>query len=101
MRKLFALLFLGLIYSGILKGQVVISGDFAKNPECEIKIKLVDSVSSKPLEMATVYLQPKGDTNIIYFNLTDTAGTAVLRPSAPRSCHSRQCWGQESRHRNR
>ena len=78
MRKLFALLFLGLIYSGILEGQVVISGDFAKKPECEIKIKLVDSVSNNPLEMATVYLQPKGDTNIMYFNLTDTAGTAVL-----------------------
>lgn len=61
------------------KGQViVISGDVYRNPESQVKIKLVDSLTQDPLPMATVYLQPKGDTTIMYFNLSDTSGTAVL-----------------------
>ena len=77
MRKLFALL-LGLLCTSGLWGQITFSADMLRNPESEVKIKLLDSISGEPLQMATVYLQPKGDTTIMYFNLTDTAGVAVL-----------------------
>ena len=77
MRKLFALL-LGLMCTSGLWGQITISADMLREPESEVRIKLLDSLSGEPLQMATVYLQPKGDTTIMYFNLTDTAGVAVL-----------------------
>ncbi|MBR4088193.1 MAG: carboxypeptidase regulatory-like domain-containing protein, partial [Bacteroidales bacterium] len=78
MRKLF-LLFLGLAICSVAQAQVIIlSSDTFGNPESEVKIKLVDSLTQQPLPMATVYLQPKGDTTIMYFNLSDTSGTAVL-----------------------
>ena len=77
MRKLFVLL-LGLLWTSGLWGQISISADMLRNPESEVKIKLLDSISGEPLQMATVYLQPKGDTTIMYFNLTDTSGVAVL-----------------------
>ena len=69
---------LGLLCTSGLWGQITISADMLRNPESEVKIKLLDSISGEPLQMATVYLQPKGDTTIMYFNLTDTAGVAVL-----------------------
>lgn len=78
MRKLFVLMMLGLLCTSGLWGQITISADMLRNPESEVKIKLLDSISGEPLQMATVYLQPKGDTTIMYFNLTDTAGVAVL-----------------------
>ena len=77
MRKLFALL-LGLLCTSGLWGQITISADMLRKPESEVRIKLLDSLTGEPLQMATVYLQPKGDTTIMYFNLTDTAGVAVL-----------------------
>ena len=78
MRKLF-LLFLGLAICSVAQAQVIIlSSDTFGYPESEVKIKLVDSLTQQPLPMATVYLQPKGDTTIMYFNLSDTSGTAVL-----------------------
>ncbi len=78
MRKLFALLVLGILYSSSMWGQITISADMLRKPESQVKIKLLDSLTGEPLQMATVYLQPKGDTTIMYFNLTDTAGVAVL-----------------------
>ena len=76
-RLLLAVVALGLAVAA--KAQViVISGDVYRNPESQVKIKLVDSLTQEPLPMATVYLQPKGDTTIMYFNLSDTSGTAVL-----------------------
>ncbi len=78
MRKLF-LLFLGLAICSVTQAQVIIlSSDTFGYPESQVKIKLVDSLTQQPLPMATVYLQPKGDTTIMYFNLSDTSGTAVL-----------------------
>lgn len=76
-RLLLAVVALG--FAVAAKAQViVISGDAFRNPESQVKIKLVDSLTQEPLPMATVYLQPKGDTTIMYFNLSDTSGTAVL-----------------------
>ena len=78
MRKLF-LLFLGLTICSVAQAQVIVlSSDTFGNPESQVKIKLLDSLTQQPLPMATVYLQPKGDTTIMYFNLSDTSGTAVL-----------------------
>ena len=78
MRKLFLVL-LAMAFAVVAKGQViVISGDVFSNTESQVKIRLVDSLTQDPLPMATVYLQPKGDTTIMYFNLSDTSGTAVL-----------------------
>ncbi len=78
MRKLF-LLFLGLAICSVAQAQIIVlSSDTFGNPESQVKIKLVDSLTREPLPMATVYLQPKGDTTIMYFNLSDTSGTAVL-----------------------
>ena len=77
--KRFLLWVLAVAFSMAARAQViVISGDVFRNPESQVKIKLVDSLTSEPLSMATVYLQPKGDTTIMYFNLSDTSGTAVL-----------------------
>lgn len=67
-----------LAFAFAAQAQIVISSDFIRNPESKIKIRLVDSLTNDPLVMASVYLQPKGDTNIMYFNLTDTSGLAVL-----------------------
>lgn len=78
MKRLF-LAVMAMAFALAAKGQViVISGDAFRNPESQVKIKLVDSLTQEPLPMATVYLQPKGDTTIMYFNLSDTSGTAVL-----------------------
>ena len=78
MKRLF-LAVMAMAFALAANGQViVISGDAFRNPESQVKIKLVDSLTQEPLPMATVYLQPKGDTTIMYFNLSDTSGTAVL-----------------------
>ena len=78
MKKLFPLVVLCLTMALGAKAQIVISSDFIRNSESKIKIRLVDSLTNDPLVMASVYLQPKGDTTIMYFNLTDTSGLAVL-----------------------
>lgn len=78
MKKLFLLFATALLWSVSAQAQIVLSSDFFLNPESNVKIKLLDSLSNEPLIMASVYLQPKGDTTIMYFNLTDTSGVAVL-----------------------
>ena len=60
------------------EAQIIISSETFHNVESEVNIRLIDSISQKPLHMATIYLQPKGDTTIMYFNLSDTSGTVVL-----------------------
>ena len=67
-----------LLFAFSMQAQIIISSDFLRNPDSDVRIKLLDSLTSQPLVMATVYLQPKGDTTIMYFNLTDTSGVAVL-----------------------
>lgn len=78
MKKLFSIIFISLAFAFTAHAQIVISSDFIRNPESEVKIRLLDSITNQPLVMATVFLQPKGDTTIMYFNLTDTSGTATL-----------------------
>ena len=78
MKQLFSIILLSLAFAFTAHAQIVISSDFIRNPESEVKIRLLDSITSQPLVMATVFLQPKGDTTIMYFNLTDTSGTATL-----------------------
>lgn len=78
MKKLFLCLLVGILFATGLDAQIIISADQFRNPESDVKIRLLDSLTNEPLVMATVYLQPKGDTTIMYFNLTDTSGTAVL-----------------------
>ena len=78
MKKLFLLLFVGILCATGLDAQIILSADQFHTPESDVKIRLLDSLTNEPLVMATVYLQPKGDTTIMYFNLTDTSGTAVL-----------------------
>lgn len=78
MKKLFLLLFVGILCATGLDAQIILSADQFRTPESDVKIRLLDSLTNNPLVMATVYLQPKGDTTIMYFNLTDTSGTAVL-----------------------
>ncbi len=78
MKKLLSLIVVCLTFALAAQGQIVISSDMFLNPESKIKIQLLDSLTNDPLVMASVYLQPKGDTTIMYFNLTDTSGVAVL-----------------------
>ena len=78
MKKLFSTILASLAFVFTAHSQITISADFIHNPESEVKIKLLDSITNTPIIMATVYLQPKGDTTIMYFNLTDTSGTATL-----------------------
>lgn len=79
MKKRFLLaLAIALSISLPTEAQIIISSETFHNVESEVNIRLIDSISQKPLHMATIYLQPKGDTTIMYFNLSDTSGTVVL-----------------------
>ena len=78
MKRLVILLLAMVAHLSATAQVITISSDFFKKPESEVKIKLVDSITQQPLQLATVYLQPKGDTTIMYFSLSDTSGTAVL-----------------------
>lgn len=78
MKKLFSTIMLCMACAIAAHSQITITYDMIRTPESEVRIRLVDSLNNVPLVMASVYLQPKGDTTIMYFNLTDTSGTAVL-----------------------
>ena len=82
MKKLFSILLFSIVCAVAAQGQIVVTSSFMRTQESEVKVKLLDSLTSKPLVMATVYLQPKGDTTIMYFNLTDTIGVSVLDQAA-------------------
>lgn len=78
MKRLAFLFLIGILSATVANGQIVVSSEFFRNPESDVKIKLLDSLSNEPLVMASVYLQPKGDTTIMYFTLTDADGNAKL-----------------------
>ncbi|MBQ7772487.1 MAG: outer membrane beta-barrel protein [Bacteroidales bacterium] len=78
MKKLFSIIMLCMVCTIAAHSQITITYDMIRTPESEVRIRLLDSLNNVPLVMASVYLQPKGDTTIMYFNLTDTSGTAVL-----------------------
>ena len=78
MKRLLLILLPALLAATTSYSQIVVSSDIFRDPESDIKIKLLDSLSNEPLVMASVYLQPKGDTTIMYFTLTDADGNAKL-----------------------
>ncbi len=78
MKKLISVILLSIVFSFAAHAQITISADMIRTPESEVKIKLLDSLTGQPLVMASVFLQPKGDSTIMYFNLTDTSGVATL-----------------------
>lgn len=78
MKKLFSIIMLCMACTIAAHSQITITYDMFRTPESEVRIRLIDSLNNVPLVMASVYLQPKGDSTIMYFNLTDTSGTAVL-----------------------
>ncbi len=65
MKKLFSIILISFAFAFTAHAQIVISSDFIRNPESEVKIRLLDSITNQPLVMATVFLQPKGDTTIM------------------------------------
>ena len=78
MKRLLLILLPALLAATSSYSQIVVSSDIFRDPESDIKIKLLDSLNNEPLVMASVYLQPKGDTTIMYFTLTDADGNAKL-----------------------
>ena len=47
-----------------------------------VEVKVSDAASGEPLEMATVYLVPAGDTTVTAFGFTDKKGIALLNTFA-------------------
>ena len=47
-----------------------------------VEVKVTDAANGEPLEMATVYLVPAGDTTVTAFGFTDKKGIALLNTFA-------------------
>ena len=45
----------------------------------KVKMSLKDAKSEEPLQFATVYLNPQGDTTITHFALSDQEGKVEIR----------------------
>ena len=80
MKRIPILLFSLFFFAGISsRAQVVIFNDNMTHERMgEIKVVVVDSLTSDPLPFASVYLVPFKDTTITNFTLTDPHGAATL-----------------------
>lgn len=47
-----------------------------------LELKVTEAGSGEPVQMATVYIIPAGDTLVTSFTFTDKAGTALLKDFA-------------------
>lgn len=61
------------------KAQIYISEDLWRESSFKIALEARDSLTNEPVPFATAYLQPKGDTIITAFGLTDQEGKAELK----------------------
>ena len=61
------------------KAQIYISEDLWRESSFKISLEARDSLTNEPVAFATAYLQPKGDTIITAFALTDQEGKAELK----------------------
>jgi len=77
-RALLSLLFLLLASLG-LEAQIFISEDMLRKTSFKISLEVQDSLSREPVGYATAYLQPKGDTLITAFCLTDAEGKGEMK----------------------
>lgn len=60
-----------------LKAQITISSDYFYTSS-KVKLKILDSLSRKPVDYASVFLVPRGDSTITHFTLTDSLGVAEI-----------------------
>lgn len=75
----FLLVFSLLLFTFIAKAQIVV--DFSmlqKNRNVEVKFELKDSQTEEPLQWASAYVVPVGDTTIVSFALSDDKGRVEL-----------------------
>ena len=84
MFRRFIFLLAGLFMAGALHAQVVVMDYdmFRNNRNIKVKLSLQDAKSEEPLPIATVYLNPQGDTTITHFALSDMEGKVEI-PDVP------------------
>ena len=80
MKKIFSAIILILLFCLSAKAQIFIGNDNLTNRRMSnIKVKIIDSLTSEPISFASVYVVPVKDTVISNFIISDTSGVATLK----------------------
>ncbi|MBP5391895.1 MAG: outer membrane beta-barrel protein [Bacteroidales bacterium] len=80
MKKIFIAIILTLVFSLSARAQIFIGNDNLTNRRMSnIRVKIIDSLTSESIPYASVYVVPAKDTVISNFIISDTSGVATLR----------------------